>query len=107
MSLGEWHNGLGDIDGDGLSDEDVGTVAEQSGTLMHELGHNLDLKHGGGDHTGYKPNFLSIMNYFFQMTGIPPSNSLDSSDSVLASVDENSLDEFLGIQDGTDDTAFF
>jgi uncharacterized membrane protein len=31
--------------------------------LMHELGHNLGLKHGGGDHVNGKPNYPSIMNY--------------------------------------------
>ena len=32
--------------------------------LMHELGHNLGLHHGGrGDPTNDKPNYFSIMNY--------------------------------------------
>ena len=30
---------------------------------MHELGHNLGLRHGGGDDTRCKPNYLSIMSY--------------------------------------------
>ena len=38
----------------------VGTALQQSGTLMHELGHNLSLRHGGGDDTNYKPNYLSV-----------------------------------------------
>ena len=42
----------------------------QAGTLMHELGHNLGLRHGGDDHTKYKPNYLSVMNYAFQLTGL-------------------------------------
>ena len=37
---------------------------------MHELGHNLGLRHGGGDNTNRKPNFLSVMNYAFQLTGL-------------------------------------
>ena len=38
---------------------------------MHELGHNLGLKHGGpGSCDNYKPNYLSIMNYNFYTTGI-------------------------------------
>ena len=43
----------------------------QVGTFVHELGHNLGLKHGGTDHTQYKPNLLSLMNYAFQTDGIP------------------------------------
>jgi hypothetical protein len=46
------------------------TQAEQAGTLMHELGHNLGLRHGGGDGVNFKPNYLSIMNYAFQMSGL-------------------------------------
>ena len=42
----------------------------QAGTLMHELGHNLGLRHGGDDHVKYKPNYLSVMNYAFQLTGL-------------------------------------
>lgn len=32
-------------------------------TLMHELGHNLGLRHGGNDHTNYKIDYRSLMNY--------------------------------------------
>ncbi len=44
----------------------VGDQDEQEGTFMHELGHNLNLRHGGIDNINYKPNYLSIMNYTFQ-----------------------------------------
>lgn len=37
----------------------TGTVAEQAGTLMHEFGHNLKLRHGGDENLNYKPNYLS------------------------------------------------
>jgi hypothetical protein len=42
------------------------------GTFMHELGHNLGLMHGGGNENGpnFKPNYLSVMNYRYQFTGI-------------------------------------
>ena len=43
----------------------------QAGTFAHELGHQLGLKHGGGDHVNNKPNLLSLMNYLFQSDGIP------------------------------------
>jgi hypothetical protein len=53
----------------------------RAGTFMHELGHNLGLGHGGlilnqsgdvvdADHTQFKPNYLSVMNYSFQAQGL-------------------------------------
>jgi hypothetical protein len=41
---------------------------------MHELGHALGLQHGGNDGvTNNKPNYLSVMNYAFQMCQIQAS----------------------------------
>ncbi|MEO3814302.1 hypothetical protein ABGB17_35335 [Sphaerisporangium sp. B11E5] len=37
-----------------------------AGTIMHELGHNLNLNHGGGDPINCKPNYVSVMNYDLQ-----------------------------------------
>lgn len=42
----------------------------QAGTIMHELGHNLGLRHGGFENTNNKPNYYSIMNYLFQLRGL-------------------------------------
>lgn len=42
----------------------------QASTLMHEFGHNLGLWHGGDVYDNYKPNYISIMNYLHQFTGI-------------------------------------
>jgi hypothetical protein len=36
-------------------------------TIMHELGHNLGLRHGGNEDTNYKPDYFSIMNYEYQL----------------------------------------
>jgi uncharacterized repeat protein (TIGR01451 family) len=33
------------------------------GTIMHELGHNLNLQHGGNVGDNCKPNYVSVMNY--------------------------------------------
>lgn len=48
-----------------------GTTLQQAGTLMHELGHVLGLDHGGQDGTNYKTNYFSVMNYHYQLTGLP------------------------------------
>lgn len=39
------------------------TDLEKSAILMHELGHNFGLGHGGGDDINGKANYPSIMNY--------------------------------------------
>jgi hypothetical protein len=49
---------------------DVGTSQEKAGTMMHELGHTLGLHHGGQDDKNFKPNYLSVMNYYFQLNGL-------------------------------------
>lgn len=43
----------------------------QAATVMHEFGHNLGLLHGGNENTNYKPNYVSIMNYLYQLNGLP------------------------------------
>jgi hypothetical protein len=42
----------------------------QASTLMHELGHNLGLQHGGNESVNHKPNHYSIMNYMYQFAGL-------------------------------------
>ena len=75
----------------------------QASTFMHELGHNLGLDHGGGDDVNYKPNYISIMNYRFNVIGtLRPDGrqrSIDFSRRKLATLDETKLDEFVGIAD--------
>lgn len=84
----------------GQAYNDVGTIMQQSGTLMHELGHNLGLRHGGFEDTGCKPNYLSVMNYSFQLSGLIVNGYdgvLDYSHSVLGTLDESDLNEQHGI----------
>jgi uncharacterized repeat protein (TIGR01451 family) len=81
------------------TDDQVGTVRDQSGTVMHELGHSLGLEHRGGDNVNHTPNYLSAMNYFFQQ-GIPLAaggSTLDYSRQVLPTLTEASLSEQAGI----------
>lgn len=88
----------------------VGTRNQQAGTLMHEFGHNLGLEHGGGDSTNCEPNYVSIMSYAFQTSGISragvPGVRFDFSSVDLAELREGSLSEPAGIGDGPDFTAW-
>ena len=92
LTLGDWPHELDDgtVVGGGSPDQ-------QAGTFMHELGHTFGLRHGGDDNLNYKPNYLSVMNYHWQ---VPNSNvgwALDYSHRSLPSLDPNALDEPSGI----------
>ncbi len=134
VSLGDFHYNKGF--GPGLYSE--GT------TFMHELGHSLGLHHGGGlnivpyscgnyavicrtgtaeDIPNFKPNYLSVMNYRYQFTGIkaadtvgwnvadPALTRLDYSEQVLPAGgptpgylnEAGGLDEASGLGSGTAD----
>jgi hypothetical protein len=72
-------------------------------TLMHELGHNLNLRHGGFQNRNYKPNYNSVMSYAYQLCGVDadgnlsPDGVLDYSWGVNIALDESSLDEAAGV----------
>lgn len=86
VTLGTW--GAGD------------TADAETGTFIHELGHNLGLGHGGFEGTNYKPNYLSIMNYWFQISGVYRNGNWGNYDYQRVapySLNENSLDENNGI----------
>ena len=80
-----------------------GSIGQQAGTFMHEFGHNLGLRHGGNEDINNKPNYVSIMNYTFQMVGLLNANgkqrSFDYSRTLLDPLNENNLDENVGIND--------
>jgi outer membrane protein assembly factor BamB len=58
------------IDGSGrpvyVAGNDFIEYNHDPGTMMHELGHNLGLQHGGAEVRNCKPNYLTVMNYHYQ-----------------------------------------
>ncbi len=84
----------------------------QSGTFLHELGHNLSWRHGGIDNgagdanTLYKANFHSVMNYRYQFPGIStdcdvtPDGVLGFSEGIFRNINESTARETDGICDG-------
>jgi hypothetical protein len=114
-------SGVGDLPGGnllitlGLWDAlyGVGTIYSQGATTFHELGHNLNLWHGGlpaifgqkqvgqnapGTSTyvepNCKPNHQTSMSYMFQAHGLITVTSdavLDYSDTLLGNVNEQNL----------------
>jgi hypothetical protein len=119
------YGGLAQLPGDDFAvamlpvSEIIGGFAPyfDGGTFMHELGHNLGLHHGGDVDANYKPNYISVMNYFFQV-GIPYANTpgstdiagyrLDYSEQALPTLDENHLNEQLGIgATGSTDISYY
>lgn len=92
VSMGKWNGGAGATDN------------QKIGTFIHELGHNLGLKHGGTDHVNYKPNYISVMNYSFQVYGIktPGGLTFDYQRFDLPDIDENALSETAGLNAGAE-----
>ncbi|MCE9592995.1 MAG: hypothetical protein K8S98_02275 [Planctomycetes bacterium] len=76
-----------------------GRLNVEAGTFMHELGHNLGLSHGGLDALMYKPNYHSVMNYYWQFPNAKNDVfwSLGYSQTPLNTLDESALTESPGI----------
>jgi hypothetical protein len=52
----------------------------QASSVIHELGHNLGLDHGGDVPTNHKPNYLSVMNYLYAFNGLGPLSGASAGD---------------------------
>jgi hypothetical protein len=86
----------------------VGTTNEQAGTMLHEIGHWLGLKHGGPEKLlddtvntdadiNCKPNHASVMSYSRQLPNYLGTNwVLDFSDGYREPLTETALDERRG-----------
>ncbi|CAD6368413.1 exported hypothetical protein [metagenome] len=75
----------------------VGTPDTQKGTLLHEIGHNINLDHGGNDSISCKPNYISVMNHAFQFNYFVSNRTIDFSRSQLTELNESHLNEYNGI----------
>jgi hypothetical protein len=83
----------------------VGTPFMQGATLMHELGHGFELTHAGTPvaqpvppEPNCKPNYLSTMNYLFQLRGLfndvqPGVPHMDYSNIVIPGITANGINE--------------
>ena len=97
----------------GRWDEYVGKPFSRAATSFHELGHNLNLSHGGilpslGDKAqntptivepNCKPNYLSSMSYLFQIHGL-----LDDEDNLhldYSNAQHSNISESATIGDGS------
>jgi len=117
---GPYSSGVAELLGDdfivsmGAFANNIGTPFDRASTFVHELGHNLGLRHAGDQNeatiTQYKPNYASVMSYRYQLTGVrqamfcqeltdtcSPFRNLDYSHGLLPSLDESALDETVGI----------
>lgn len=75
------------------------TSRTYAATFIHELGHNLGLHHGGNDDINFKPNYFSIMNYRYQLQGVPRTDGstyLGYSTQTYNTLEENNLNEVEG-----------
>src|SRR6185369_8946461 len=107
--------GCGELKGDNLAVSVGPTGAAYNaptlaGYVMHELGHTLNLNHGGGDTDDYKPNYQSVMSNGLIDFAYNEGRPLDYSRQKNADLNECSLNEnnpFPTLDQGRHATAAF
>ena len=101
------HSGIGNITGDNsaVTLYCLNSSANVRNTIIHELGHNLGLDHGGDTPCNSKKNYNSLMNYNHQFPGLDITcdgsgdgkDLLGYSDGSRNPLIDGQLDEALGI----------
>lgn len=67
--------------------------------FVHELGHNLGLRHGGDEDRFAKPNYYSVMNYGWARWALAnPTRYVPYSEIAQPGVNEQLLDERAGLR---------
>ena len=87
----------------------VGSDFGVASTTMHELGHTFGLGHGGDAMPNCKPNYLSVMNYMFQLGGLVDADGvphLGYSVADYLQISETSLGETYSVP-GTFRTSWY
>ncbi len=62
---------LGDMEWTDLETYPQEKANVQASVILHQIGHNMGLLHGGNDECEYKPNYLSVMNPLYVLEGLP------------------------------------
>src|SRR5439155_3460 len=88
---------IGSLGGPAIHKNGVSNQELWAGTFMHELGHTLGLRHGGGDNNNCKPNYLSVMSYTRQFKNLITDRPLDYSRQELPTLNKANLTEGNGI----------
>ena len=99
-------SGYGEIVGDDtiVTLNCANTEGNVARTVLHEVGHNLGLDHGGFEPCNGKPNYNSLMNYRYQFVGLDATCNANGdgrtdgySRGDRLDIDESRVDEHQGV----------
>ena len=98
-------SGIAEIHGDDfmVTMVDYNSTNNMANTIMHELGHNIGLRHGGNINQNNKVNYNSVMNYRYQFPGVDIDSDtmgdgvLDYSYGFNIDVMEYAVNETIGV----------